>query len=200
MADRREVRAGGSGLGRTPSNLPGDVDPELTDDLGAELEFRGDVLEADLEAAREEADAMRDLAQRVQAEFENYRKRSTREFEDLRKRAAERVVLNLLPVLDNLERAIDHATADGRSSELLSGVEMVRGQLLDVLDKEGVTPVDPFGQPFDALKHEAVGQREDPEVPDGTVVDVFLKGYEMHGRIIRSAMVVVSTGGPTREA
>ena len=68
-------------------------------------------------------------------------------------------------------------------------------QILGVLAKEGATPIDPFGQPFDPMKHHAVAQKEDPEVPEGTVVEVYQKGYEMHGRVVRSAMVVVSTGG-----
>ncbi len=195
MANRRERDDA-----RTTPGVGPDTDPELQTDLGAEYEFRGDVLESELEAAREEAAAMRDVAQRVQAEFENYRKRTSREVEDSRKRAGERVVFDLIPAVDNLERAIDHAMVDGRSSELLTGVEMVLSQILDVFAKEGVTPVDPFGQAFDALKHEAVGQREDTEVPEGTVVDVFQKGYEMGERIVRAAMVVVSTGGPARES
>jgi len=173
------------------------LDPELESDLGAELEMRGDQLMAELEEARAEAARNLETAQRTQAEFENFRKRMARDHADAVKRAGERIIMNLLPVVDNLERAIDHVTAGGDQGDLLSGVEMVLGQLLDVLAKEGVVQVDPFGQPFDALKHQAVGQKEDPEVPEGTVVEVYQKGYEMHGRTIRSAMVVVSTGGPS---
>lgn len=172
------------------------LDPELESDLGAELEMRGDRMTAELEEARAEAARNLEAAQRTQAEFENFRKRMARDHADAVKRAGERIVGHLLPVVDNLERAIDHVTAGGDQVDLLSGVEMVLGQLLDVLAKEGVEQVDPFGQPFDALKHQAVGQKEDPEVPEGTVVEVYQKGYESHGRTIRSAMVIVSTGGP----
>jgi molecular chaperone GrpE len=183
---------------REPRDIPEvPLDPELESDLGAELEMRGDRMMADLEEAREEAARNLETAQRAQAEFDNYRKRMTRDHADTVKRAGERIVGNLLPVVDNLERAIDHVTAGGDRNDLLSGVEMVLGQLLDILAKEGVEQVDPFGQPFDALKHQAVGQKEDPEMPEGTVVEVYQKGYEMHGRTIRSAMVVVSTGVPT---
>ncbi len=174
----------------------GGLDPELEDDLGPELEFRGDVMESELEAVRAEAADMKALAQRLQAEFENFRKRMAREREDERNRAAERVVAELLPALDNLERAIEHATAAGDPTHLLGGVEAVHGQILGVLAKEGATPIDPFGQPFDPMKHHAVAQKEDPEVPESTVIEVYQKGYEMHGRVIRSAMVVVSSGGP----
>ncbi len=179
----------------TGSDAP--FDPELESDLGAELELRGDQLLAELEAARDEAATHRETAQRVQAEFENFRKRMTRDHGDAVKRAGERIIGELLPVIDNLERAISHATGEGDTAgELLAGVQMVHGQLLDVLAKEGVVVDDPSGRPFDALAHQAVGQHEDPALPEGTVVEVYQKGYELHGRTIRPAMVVVSTGGP----
>ena len=171
-------------------------DPELEEDLGAEFEFRGDQLDAALEEARAEAARHLETAQRVQAEFENFRKRMNREQVDATKRAGERIVVALLPVVDNLERAIDHALEQGSDKEFLSGVEMVLGQLRDILEREGVEAADPLGAPFDAHLHQAVGQTEDLEVAEGTVVEVFQKGYVMHGRVVRSAMVIVATGGP----
>ena len=175
-----------------------EVDPELEADLGAEFEMRGDQLLAELEAARDEAATHRETAQRVQAEFENFRKRMSRDHADAVRRAGERIVGELLPVLDNLERAIAHAStgSEDDGGELLTGVRLVHGQLLDVLAKEGVVVDDPSGQLFDALKHQAVGQHENTDVPEGTVLEVYQKGYELHGRTLRSAMVVVSTGGP----
>lgn len=172
------------------------VDPELETDLGAELEFRGDHLESELEEARREATTNLETAQRIQAEFENYRKRVARDREDAERRAGQRVVTEILPALDNLERALSHAVEAGDGSELAGGVRMVLNQLLDVLAKEGVEPIDPFGQAFDPHAHQAVGQEDDIEVPEGTVLDVYLRGYRMHGRVIRPAMVIVSTGGP----
>ena len=180
---------------QTPEEVQDVVDPELEADLGAEYEFRGDVVASELEQARTEAAENLDAAQRARAEFDNYRKRMQREQTDAINRAGERICANLLPVIDSLERAIDHATGEG-ASDLLAGVEMVLGQLLDVVAKEGVEQIDPFGQQFDALKHQAVGQAGDPEVDADTVVEVYQKGYEMHGRVIRAAMVVVATGGP----
>jgi molecular chaperone GrpE len=163
-------------------------DPELVEgDLGAELEL-----------AQRQATEHLALAQRVQAEFENFRKRMAREQADAKARAGERIVGELLPVLDNLERAIDHTTAGGDLKELLRGVEMVHAQILDVFTKEGVEVMDPFGQAFDPSAEQAVGQKEDAEVPEGTVVDVYQKGYKMGGKVVRPAMVVVSTGGPHR--
>jgi molecular chaperone GrpE len=175
------------------------IDPELESDLGAEFDLRGDQLQKELEAAREDAAHHLETAQRVQADFENFRKRNQREMEEIRKRAGQRIVEELLPVLDNLERAIDHTVAGGDLAHLLKGVEMVYQQINDVFGKEGVEVLDPFGQVFDPNIHQAVGQREDAEVPEGTVVDVFQKGYSLGGRVVRPAMVVVSTGGPAPE-
>lgn len=163
------------------------------------METQLETLRAESETARAEAAECRDLALRTQAEFENFRKRITREREEERQRAGERLVAELLPVIDNLERAIDHTTAGGDLKDLLTGVEAVHTQLVGVLGKEGVEVIDPFGQPFDPMMQQAVSQKEDADVPEGTVVEVFQKGYSLGGRVIRSAMVVVSTGGPSPE-
>jgi molecular chaperone GrpE len=172
------------------------TDPELAEDLGAEFAYRGDQLDAELDSARREAAANLDAAQRVQAEFDNYRKRVARDAEDAAKRAGQRVIGELLPALDNLERALVHAEAAGEHGELVSGVRMVLQQVLDVLAKEGVEVIDPIGQRFDFNEQQAVAQAEDASVPEGTVLDVYQRGYRMHGRVLRPASVVVSTGGP----
>ena len=202
--------AGGDPLGRGPrgnraaeaaSEIPpaasAHTDPELEQDLGAEFEFRGDVLEGDLEQARREAAAHLETAQRVQAEFDNYRKRVARDAEDAAKRAGQRVIAEILPALDNLERALAHVEAGGDGAELAGGVRMVLEQVLDVFAKEGVERIDPSGEPFDPNEHQAVGQAQRTDVPEGTVIEVYQSGYRMHGRVIRPATVVVSTGGPS---
>ena len=175
------------------------IDPELVDDLGPEFELRGDMMEIEVEALRAEAAELRDVALRAQADFDNFRKRVTREREEERKRATERLVEELLPAIDNLERAIEHTSADHEIEHLVTGVTSVHAQIVGVLAKQGVTVIDPIGQPFDPVTQQAVSQQEDPSVPAGTVVAAFQKGYEMGGRIVRPAMVVVSTGGPQRE-
>lgn len=183
-----------------PSAVAGDaspVDPELVADLGAEYELRGDVAAEELAAAKAEALEWRDKGMRAQADFENTRKRLEARHVDALLRAGERIVENLLPVLDDLDRAIDHAVADG--TDIVEGLDAVRRKLLDILAREGCSVIDPFSEVFDPLKHNAVQTREDLEVADQTVVEVFQKGYEMHGRVLRPAMVVVSTGGPSRE-
>ncbi|MDR3687672.1 MAG: nucleotide exchange factor GrpE [Coriobacteriia bacterium] len=195
---RHQASAGSSDPAQAPPEADAQdaIDPELLEDLGAEYELRGDQLEAELEALRVESAEYRDHAMRAQAEFDNFRKRITREREEERRRASERLVTELLPALDNLERAIEHTTAGGDLKHLLAGVEAVHAQILGVLGKEGVSVIDPTGEHFDPMVQQAVSQREDTSVPDGTVIEVFQKGYSLGERVIRSAMVVVSTGGP----
>jgi len=198
--------------GPTPAAGDEGIDPELVADLGAEYEMRGDVMESELEAARAEIAELRDRVLRGQAEFDNFRKRTAREREDERKRASRHLVTELLPAIDNLERAIEHSVATGsialsdsliptvpagsELSSLISGVEAVRAQILAALGKEGVEVIDPLNEPFDPMTQQAVSQQEDPSVPEGTVVAVLQKGYGMGGIVIRHAMVVVSSGGP----
>jgi len=187
---------------RAPKSDAG-TDPELVEDLGALLDA-GASASAELEVARDEAARNLATAQKWQAEFENYRKRQERDAADVRGRAAERIVTELIPVLDDLDRAIAHTVASsasgGELDHLLSGVEMVRTRVLTVFSKEGVEVVDPIGAEFDPNLHQAVGQREDADVPEHTVVEVYQKGYLMAGRVVRPAMVMVSAGGPTRTA
>ncbi|MBA4370188.1 MAG: nucleotide exchange factor GrpE [Coriobacteriaceae bacterium] len=177
----------------TPPGAVPSIDPELEEDLAAQP--RPDDL---IEAARAEAAECRDQALRAHAEMENVRKRLTAQHADAVARAGERIVEALFPVIDDLERAIDHAVPG--EGEMLAGLGAVHRKLLDVLKHEGCEPIDPFGGPFDPNLHNAVQLHEDAGVPDHTVVEVFQKGYAMHGRVLRPAMVVVSTGGPERAA
>lgn len=185
---------------RAPKAAPG-TDPELVEDLGAMLGAERD-MDAQLDAARDEAARNLAAAQKWQAEFENYRKRQERDLADMRGRAGERIITELIPVLDDLDRAIEHtiasAASGGELEHLLAGVEMVRTRILGVFAKEGVEVIDPFGAAFDPNLHHAVGQREDAEIPEHTVVEVYQKGYLMGGRVVRPAMVMVSAGGPER--
>jgi molecular chaperone GrpE len=187
--------------GRTrPSPVRGpDIDPELADDMQAQ--FEGELPgEQALADAQEEAARNLATAQKWQAEFENYRKRQERDVAELRARAGERIVVELLPVLDDLDRALDHAIqsseAGAELEQLIKGMEMVRDRILTVFGKEGVETIDPFGQSFDPHLHHAVGQREDQELAEHTVMEVYQKGYNLGGRVIRPAMVVVSSREP----
>ena len=148
-------------------------------------------LTAELQKAKAQCDEYLDLAQRKQAEFANYRRRTEgirqEAYDDGRRDAIDK----LLPIVDNLERAL---SAAGEESALKSGVEMVLRQTKDALAKMGVEEIDPQGQPFDAELHNAVMQGTAEEGEPGTVCMVLQKGYRLGGRVIRHAMVKVVAG------
>ncbi|HOJ33543.1 MAG TPA: nucleotide exchange factor GrpE [Candidatus Hydrogenedentes bacterium] len=154
-------------------------------------------LSAELDAVKAERDQLRDQFLRSRAEFENFRKRKARDEEQFRLRAAKNLVLDLLPVLDHLELAMQHARDE--SGGLVEGVAMVVKQFREVLARHGVEPVPAAGIAFDPSLHDAVMQREDPSVPNHTVLEEVQRGYMMGGQLIRPARVVVSVGGPPRE-
>jgi len=131
---------------------------------------------------------------RLYAEFENYKKRTARENEDFRRFANEAVLKEVLPVLDNFERAVSHAkeAEAAGGGGLLEGVELIRRQFLDVLAKLGVTPIEALGRPFDPQVHQAVSQRPAPDAAAGTVVDELQRGFYFRERVLRPAMVVVA--------
>ena len=136
-----------------------------------------------------ELDHVRDVYLRKLAEFDNFRKRVERERDERQQAAAEDLVKDLLPVLDNFERALEHAEDD--SGAVREGVEMIARQFKDTLGRRGVVAVDPLGQPFDPGLHEAVQGVEESDLPPGTVAFVMLKGYTMGDRLLRPAMVGV---------
>jgi len=142
-------------------------------------------------------DELRDRYARLQAEWENYRKRTASEREQERARATMRLVDRLLPVLDDLQRASEHAE-NASVESLTEGINAVHTKLSEILSREGLKVIDPAGEPFDANLHQAVGKVDDPSLPDETVTEVYQKGYEMAERVLRTAMVIVSTGGPSR--
>ena len=146
---------------------------------------------AELDRLAAEAQEMRLLAQRKQAEFENYRKRVERERAETVKYAAADLMREILPVLDNLERAIA-ASKSGSEEQLLEGVEIIYKQFHDALTKQGLLEVEAIAVPFDPHVHEAVGRVETSEHPEGTVVEVFQKGYLYKDRLLRPSMVSVS--------
>ena len=151
----------------------------------------------ELAVAKAEAAAMRDKYLRLQADWDNFRKRTAEQADDQRRRATERLMGDILPVLDDFERAIAHAEGNGETG-LLDGVKAISNKLGGVLGKHGLEAIDPAGEAFDALEHQAVGQVEDPAVFDETVAQVYQKGYRLGTKVIRPAMVTVSTGGPQR--
>jgi molecular chaperone GrpE len=131
---------------------------------------------------------------REQAEMQNVRRRAQRDVESAHKFALEKFATELLSVVDNLERAIGAIdTEDDSQKAVAEGLELTLKTFVDVLIKHSVEPVDPEGQPFDADLHQAVSMVPNAEVEPNTVINVFQKGYTLNGRLIRPAMVVVST-------
>ncbi len=149
-------------------------------------------LRAELDAAREEARRHHDLYLREAAETENYKKRVTREKHDAIRYANESLVRDLLPVIDDLERAARHAPADGNPQPLLDGIGLVLKGCLEALQKHGVTRVTAKGESFDPEKHEAYAQVETDEYEANTVVDEVHQGYCLDDRLLRPSLVSVA--------
>jgi molecular chaperone GrpE len=140
-----------------------------------------------------ERDRLLDLLRRTRTEFEEYQRRVRREREEDRRYQHGPVVLDLLPVLDNLERATTAASRAGDTGPLARGVELVRTMFLDVLRRHGVVPVEALERPFDPDWHNAVTLATDTGRPAGTIVEVLKQGYRLHDRLLRPADVVVAT-------
>ena len=154
-------------------------------------------LRSELEHLRKQAEADREQLLRVSAEFENYKKRAQRHMEDFKKYANEALLKELLTVVDNLERAISSSGAVASKSPdacIVEGVEMTLKEIMRVFEKFHVTPIDALGKPFDPSIHEAVMQEETDAFPSNTVCNVLQKGYMIHDRLLRPAMVSVSCG------
>jgi len=143
----------------------------------------------------EEWQALQDKHLRLAAEFENYKRLAQRDQREASRFANEQILKELLPVVDNLERAIKSAKASRNTEALIHGVELTLKQFLEVLGKFGVRPISSVGQSFDPSRHEAVTRVENPDTPENTVVEEFQKGYLLHERVLRPAMVAVATGG-----
>lgn len=171
------------------------VDPEPESPLERKEGFSPETLQAQLEEKTREASEYYDRWLRLRAEFENFKKRMQREKGDLVKFGNESLLKALLPVLDNLSRAIDHGRNAKEPSPLLEGVEMTRKEFLNTLDRFGVKPVPAVGEVFDPAKHEALSQEEsDQEV--NRVIAAVQSGYFYHDRLLRPAKVIVSKGSP----
>lgn len=151
--------------------------------------------ESEPEAAASPQDDYKNRYVRAIADFENFRKRSEREKADFFRYATAAVLRDILPVLDNFDRGLDHAE---EGDEFHKGMLLIYKQLYDVLLKHGLKPIDESGVPFDPNIHEAVVRDEDPSVPNHTVVALLQKGYFLHDRLLRPALVKVAVGGPER--
>jgi molecular chaperone GrpE len=177
------------------------VDPraseaELTESVSdeeTELELLQDEQLSETEQLQQQVAEANDQVLRVQAEMQNVRRRVERDVENAHKYALDKFSADLLPVVDNLERALSAISADDESQKAVAeGIELTLKSFVDVLARFKIEPIDPAGQPFDANLHQAVSMVPNPDLEPNTVMDVFQKGYTLNGRLIRPAMVIVS--------
>lgn len=172
------------------------VEAELVDEEQAEAAQAADAESEEVDElakAQQEAADARDSYLRLKAEWDNFRKRTAAERESEKVRASEKLVKDLIPVIDDLERAIEHAKQTGEGGSLTEGVEAITTKFLQILAKSKVEQIEAVGEPFDPNKHQAVGTQPDDSVPEETVLTVYQKGYQMGDRVLRPAMVVTST-------
>lgn len=210
--EEEEVFEGGAGAqtSASPNNeaANGDAAAEAAqvaqDDIVAEAEAvledaqAQDVDDAQvLAAAKKEAADWHDRYVRLHAEWDTYRRRTSEQQAEEKKRATEKLIENLMPVLDDFERTVDYAEKNGEAG-LLDGVRAVQTKLVDALIKGGLVVIDPAGQAYNALEAQAVATVPDAEVFDETVKEVYQKGYRLGNKVLRPAMVTVTTGGPVR--
>ncbi len=197
--------ASASKEGAAASEVP-EGDPELVDAAVLEAEAEAIVddaaeeahAETSSDAAQKEAAEWKDKYVRLHAEWDTYRRRQKEQAKEQKALAAEKLVSSLIPVIDDLERSIDYAKKNGETG-LLGGVEAVLAKFVDTLEKDGVVVIDPKGEPFEALEAQAVGTVDDASQPEETVADVYQRGYKMGRKVLRPAMVTITTGGPRRE-
>lgn len=168
--------------------------PDLPDEGGSPHPAPASPGAQDAGASAQELAEAKDRYLRLAADFDNFRKRALKDREEAHHFGHQNLVKDLLPSVDNLERAVDHARKGGEGSfaGLLEGVELVLRELHAVLARHGVTPIEALGQPFDPALHEAMAQIPDGSKPANTVVEVFQKGHQLRGRLLRPARVVVS--------
>ena len=150
-------------------------------------------IQEELETAKQEAKETYDRFLRISAEFENYKKRSAREMDDLRKYSNQSLILEMLAVVDNLERALSSSNGSSSNDKCMAdGVNLTLKEILKVFEKFNVKPIESIGQPFDPNFHQAMMQEETDDYPENTVITELQKGYMIHDRLLRPSMVVVA--------
>ncbi len=197
MPDNREdieIKEGGMPSSQEVEEA-GDVEekPTAKEDPAAEVEN----LKSELEKKNKEAKENHDKYLRAYAEFENYKKRAVKDQNEFLKFANEKLIKELLPTIDNLERAVEHAKGNSQKEEeaikgLIAGVELILKQFKDILVNFDVTELKSIGEPFDPAKHEAVSHIETDEYADNIIINEFQKGYLLNSRLLRPALVSVA--------
>ena len=179
----------------TPDQQPAATIPKV-EAAAAQPNPADDELGRDIEQLRAELDAAKDRALRFQAELDNYRKRVSRQMDEERRYAQVPLIGDLLPVLDNISRALEAAEKTADAVSLLEGFKMMGRQLQAVLQRHHCTRIESLGQPFDPHLHHAILQQPSAEVPPNTVLHETQAGYRVHDRVVRPAHVIVSAAPP----
>jgi len=181
-----------AGNGAENGELPVEVEPPEGAIAEAQAQPQADeAIEARIATLEKDKKDNWDRYLRAAADLENLRKRQKREMDDVRLESKGRVLKEMLPVVDNLERAIEHATSQAGTNPIVEGVQLVLRQFLTAFERLDVTPIEAGGQPFDPNLHEAISQAESDQ-PPGTVVQVLQRGYKSGERLLRPALVVVA--------
>ena len=186
----KDVKNGGQGA--DPEEAMGD-----REDNPGDAAARIAALEAEVKAAREEADRNRERWVLERADLENQKKRAARERSETIRFANESILKDLLPIVDNLERAVEHARGGGNGQPLVEGVGLVLKALLDVLERHGVRRIETKGTRFDPAHHEAMAHVESPEHEPNAVMDEHQAGYRLNDRLLRPALVTVAKAPET---
>ena len=158
-----------------------------------------DTLQANLEEAERERGQYKALLQRVQADFLNYKRRTEEERQEMVKHTSADLILKLLPILDDFQRALDHVPANTDEAQWMEGMSLVERKFQALLEAEGVNRIQAQGQRFDPWEHEALFHEESSEEPEGTVLRVIRDGYKLHDRVLRPAQVSVARGSEQAE-
>jgi molecular chaperone GrpE len=191
QAESAEIKNEQSTAEQSKEELNAEIEAELLGEIEAGQEEQQPVSEQLLEQVAK----ANDQVLRVQAEMQNVRRRAERDVENAHKFALDKFAADLLPVVDNLERALAAIdSSDEGQKAVAEGLELTLKSFMEVLVRHKIEAIDPVGQPFDAELHQAVSMVPNPDLEPNTVMDVFQKGYTLNGRLVRPAMVVVSQG------
>ncbi|MBI4532183.1 MAG: nucleotide exchange factor GrpE [Candidatus Latescibacteria bacterium] len=186
---KHPVRSHDEGMTDIPDDTPVSSPETVEEDVVHRLTTECDHL-------RSEVEFYKDRWIRTAAEFENYKKRMSREFGEIVRGANEELLKQLLPVLDNFERALNHIghteETEGTADAFRKGVDLISAQFREILERSGLQPIHALGEQFDPHLHEALMQRESDQHTPGTVIDVVEQGYRLNDRVLRHAKVVVS--------
>lgn len=181
---------------QSPEEQVTDPIDEVSSDEAIDLDEKSETEgEAGASAAQDEINGLKEQLLRQQAEMQNLRRRTEKDVQNAHKFGQEKLIKELLPILDNFDRAIEAAPEGGEVDPVLEGVRMTQGMMYSALEKFNVVTVDPMGEPFDPQVHQAMSMVENPLVEPNTVIAVMQKGYTLSGRLLRPAMVMVSKGG-----